>query len=461
MNANMSIEHKRKRIVLALVLSSFMVVGIDGSLVITAIARIASDLHLDSLEMSWVQNAYVLAFGGFMLASGRLGDIYGRKLTFCASTMMFGIGSLGAGLSQTACAMIASRLVQGIGSAAMAPAALGLIVDYFQGQERVKVVAWYGSISGLGLCVGLVLGGAITSYSSWRWGFLVNIPITLLMLVYSVKWLRKGNMTEGHLDVCGTILSVIAVFTFVYAIDGARRPLLWATATGISLIAFIYVERKSTLPMVPFSLFRSRNRTNGYVSRLLLIGALMGYNFAISVFLQERFGFTPLLTGCSFLPMTITTFCGALTVPKLVGRHGNIPVLLIGLTMLLAGFVWLAETGYESSYLLSICLPMILIGFGQGLAMSPLTNLGIEGVDSKDTGAASGLVNVMHQIGGAIGLSLMVSTSEGITDSTHQFTHSMTLASVLVFIAFAITMCIQYYPTLKIAYRHFRFRNTF
>ena len=131
--------------------------------------------------------------------------------------------------------------------------------------------------------------------------------------------------------------------------------------------------------------------------------------------------------------------------PKLINRHGNVSVLLVGLTMLLAGFVWLAETGKESSYLLSVCLPMILIGFGQGLAMSPLTNLGIEGVDSKDTGAASGLVNVMHQIGGAIGLSLMVSTSDGITDCTLRFTHSMVIAFILVFTAFAITLCIQYH----------------
>lgn len=180
-------EEKRKRVVLALVLSSYLVVGIDGSLVITAIAEIASDLHLGDMAMSWVQNAYVLAFGGFMLAGGRLGDIYGRKRLFCISIVLFCIGSLGAGLSQTASLMIVSRFAQGVGSAAMAPAALGLIMDYFQGKERVKVVAWYGSISGLGLCVGLVLGGAITSYGSWRWGFLVNIPLTLGMFAYAAK----------------------------------------------------------------------------------------------------------------------------------------------------------------------------------------------------------------------------------------------------------------------------------
>ena len=443
------IEDRRRRIVLALVLSSYLVVGIDGSLVITAIARIAADLHLDNMEMSWVQNAYVLAFGGFMLAGGRLGDIYGRKLTFCVSLLLFCIGSLGAGLSQTALAMIGSRLVQGIGSAAMAPAALGLIVDYFQGQERVKVVAWYGSISGLGLCVGLVLGGAITSYCSWRWGFLVNIPVTLLMLVYSIKWLRNGSKAEGHLDVPGTVLSTTAVFAFVYAIDGARHPLPWLAAAGSCLAAFTVVEHRSALPIIPFSLFRSRNRCNGYVSRLLLIGALMGYNFAISVFLQDKFCFSPLQTGCSFLPMTITTFCGALAVPKLVSRHGNVPPLISGLAMLVAGFVWLADMGREGSYLQAVCLPMILIGFGQGLAMSPLTNLGIEDVDGKDTGAASGLVNVMHQIGGAIGLSLMVSFSEGITDGVLRFRHCMVTAATFIFLALILTLCFQYAPRRK------------
>ena len=435
-------NEKRKRIVLSLVLSSYLVVGIDGSLVITAIADIASELHMDNLAMSWVQNAYVLAFGGFMLAGGRLGDIYGRKLTFCTSIVLFCIGSLGAGLSQSAITMIASRFLQGVSSAAMAPAALGLIVDYFQGQERVKVVAWYGSISGLGLCVGLVLGGAITSYASWRWGFLVNIPITFLMFVYAAKWLHKCNKTEDHLDISGTILSAIGMF--VYAIDGAKNPWIWMLIAGVCLLAFIKSERTAKLPIVPATLFRSRNRCNGYLSRLMLIGALMGYNFAISVFLQSGFSFTPLQTGCAFLPMTITTFCGALTVPRLVERHGNVPVLLLGLALLIIGFVCLAEVKENGSYLFSICLPMIFIGFGQGLAMSPLTNLGIEGVDSKDTGAASGFVNVMHQIGGAIGLSLMVSTTEGITDSTLRFNHSMVVATLLISLAFIITLFIQY-----------------
>lgn len=443
-NTPNKMEEKRKRIVLALVLSSYLVVGIDGSLVITAIAQIAEELHMDNMAMSWVQNAYVLAFGGFMLAGGRLGDIYGRKLTFCTSIVLFCIGSLGAGLSQTAWMIILSRFVQGVGSAAMAPAALGLIVDYFQGRERVKVVAWYGSISGLGLCVGLVLGGAITSYTSWRWGFLVNIPITLLMLAYAFKWLYEGGKSDGHLDFSGTILSAMGMFAFVYAIDGAKNTWVWMMAAIICLLFFIKAEQRATLPIVPANLFHSRNRCNGYLSRLMLIGALMGYNFSISVFLQGDFGFTPLQTGCAFLPMTLTTFCGALAVPRLVERHGNVLVLLVGLALLVVGFMWLTDAKSSETYIFSVCLPMIFIGFGQGLAMSPLTNLGIEGVDSKDTGAASGFVNVMHQIGGAVGLSLMVSTSEGIINSTLRFSHCMVIATLLILSALSSTLFFQY-----------------
>lgn len=434
------IEIRRKRVVLALVLSSYMIVGIDGSLVITAITEIAADLHLDHTALSWVQNAYVLAFGGFMLAGGRLGDMYGRRLMFIISLVLFGIGSLGSGLSPTAVWMIASRFVQGIGSAIMAPAALGLIVDYFEGKERVKAVAWYGSISGLGLCFGLVLGGAITSYGSWRWGFLVNIPIISMMLVGSVRWLRKSSYSETSFDYGGSVLSAIAAFSLIYALDGAVWPWVWVTIGCVSLVALILVERKARLPIIPMDLFRSATRCNGYISRFLMIGALMGYNFAISELLQRVLGFSPLLAGCAFLPMTLTTFFGALSVPSLVGRFGNIKVLVPGLVMLIAGFVWLSMFGTGSSYMSRLCLPMLLIGFGQGLAMSPLTNMGIEGIGSENTGAASGFVNVSHQLGGAFGLSLMVTLTQWMTDAVQRFHYSMIVAVSLILAALFVTI---------------------
>lgn len=406
----------RKRIILSLVLLSYFITAIDGSIVITGLTHITADLVLSHEELSWVQNAYLLSFGGFMLMGGGLGDAFGRKRMFNLSLILFGIGSLGAGMAQSAAVMIAARFVQGVGSAVLAPTSLALIMDYFEGGERVKAVAWYGSISGLGLCVGLIAGGAITSYASWRDGFLVNIPIIAVMLLLSIKTLGGKKITKTRFDIRGTMLSVSGIFCLLYAIDGAENKVAWL-ATGVILVMlFVLTERKTRKPIMPLCLFHSANRRNAYIARALLIGALMGYNFFISEFMQEVFGFTPLTTGVAFLPMTLTTFMGAVRVPALVGRYGNKKILAYGLLMLIAGFCGLLFLDKESSYGIGIALPMLLIGFGQGLAMSPLTNLGIEYVGREDAGAASGLVNVAHQVGGAFGLSLMVFASNGATD---------------------------------------------
>ena len=406
----------KKRIILALVLLSYFITAIDGSIVITGLTHITVDLQLTHEELSWVQNAYLLSFGGFMLMGGGLGDAFGRKRMFNLSLVLFGIGSLGAGMAQSAAVMIAARFVQGLGSAVLAPTSLALIMDYFEGEERVKAVAWYGSISGLGLCIGLMAGGAITSYASWRDGFLVNIPIIAVMLLLSMTSLGDKEITKTRFDVRGTLLSVSGIFCLLYAIDGAENIVGWLAAGTIFVTSFVFMEQKAQKPIMPLCLFHSANRRNAYMARALLIGALMGYNFFISEFMQEVFGFTPLTTGFAFLPMTLTTFIGAVKVPALVGKYGNKKILAYGLLMLIAGFCGLLFLHRESSYDIGIALPMLFIGFGQGLAMSPLTNLGIEQVGREDAGAASGLVNVAHQVGGAFGLSLMISASNGVTD---------------------------------------------
>lgn len=190
----------KKQIILILILLSYFITAIDGSIVITGLTKIAEDLKLTHTTLSWVQNAYILAFGGFMLMGGSLGDTFGRKRMFNLSLLLFGIGSLGAGVAQNANYMIASRFLQGIGAAILAPTSLALIMDYFEDKERVKVVAWYGSISGLGLCIGLIVGGAITSYSSWRDGFLINIPIIAGMFFLSLKYLENENIKKFNLN---------------------------------------------------------------------------------------------------------------------------------------------------------------------------------------------------------------------------------------------------------------------
>ena len=429
---------RRKKIILGLVLLSYFITAIDGSIVITGLIKITADLNLSHTELSWVQNAYLLSFGGFMLMGGGLGDTFGRKRMFNFSLVLFGLDSLVAGCAQSAGMMIGARFVQGLGSAVLAPTSLALIMDYFEGGERVKAVAWYGSISGLGLCVGLVAGGAITSYASWRDGFFVNVPIIAVMLFLSVRTLDGKAVVARRFDIKGTVLSVCGVFCLLYAIDGAALVWPWLVAGAVLLGLFVYNERHSELAIMPLRLFYEPHRRNAYITRALLIGALMGYNLFISEFMQEFFCFTPLMAGCAFLPMTVTTFIGALRVPLLVSRYGNVRVLAVGLSLLIVGFCLLLAVDRGSTYIIGVAVPMVLIGFGQGLAMSPLTNLGIAGVGHSDSGAASGLVNVAHQVGGAFGLSFMVAASDGLTDMAARFHTGMTVALCCIVVGLAV-----------------------
>ena len=429
----------RKKLILTIILLSYFITAIDGSIVITGVTKISADLHLSSSLLSWVQNAYVLAWGGFMLLGGRLSDTFGCKLILNLALVLFGIGSLLAGIAWSASIIITARFIQGIGSAILAPTSLALIMDYFEGEERIKAIAWYSSISGLGLCFGLVFGGAITNFLSWRDGFLVNIPFIVFMLVISVRVLDKGKTKSESFDLWGTLLSVIGIFTFVYAINGAQNVLACLCVAFLALTAFVRVEAKANVPIMPLRLFHSDTRWKAYVARALFVGAMMGFNFTISEYMQEACGFTPLSAGVGFLPVTVTTFIAAIKVPYLVGRYGNRRVLAAGLTLLFTGFLWLSMINTNSDYLTGIALPMIVLGTGNGLTLSPLTNLGIENIEPEDSGSASGLVNAAHQIGGAIGLSTMVSMGTNYVDINARCVVGMIVAAVFILLAFAIT----------------------
>lgn len=435
---------RQEKAILVLALMSYLIIGIDGSIVITGLLVISADLGLSPEAASWVQNAYVLAFGGFMLLGGRLGDAFGRKSVLNTALVLFGLGSLGAGMSQTATVMIISRFVQGAGAAALAPASLALLMDTFTGQARTKAVAWYGSISGLGLCVGLIVGGAIIGYASWRYGFYVNIPLIALMLWLSWRYVptRKGA-SRPHFDVAGTLLSVAGIIAVVYAIDGAENKLLWSLSGVVLLTVFVWVESRATMPIMPLRLFGDRTRRAAYMARFLLIGALMGYNLTISEYMQSVFGFSPLQAGCGFIPMTVLTFLTAIAVPRLVGRFGNARTAVSGFVLLAVGFACLVWGVSGLTYWHDLLLPMSLIGVGQGLAMSPLTNLGIQGVAAADSGAASGVVNMVHQIGGAVGLALMTTASLGIDAMPLRFHRSMLIALGCILVAMLLTAALR------------------
>ena len=423
------IMNAEKKAVLALALLSYFVVALDGSIVFTGLEKISADLNLNITSLSWIQNAYVLAFGGFMLIGGRLGDIAGRKFAVNLSLAGFAAGSLLVGTADTAAVAIFARFVQGAAAAVLAPAALALIMDYFSGDERTKAVAWYGSISGLGLCVGLILGGLLTSLYSWRIGFVANLPLSAFMIFISAKYLRPDKAGTGGFDICGTLLSVCGIFAFVYAVNGAENFAVWLAAALFLLALFALVESKKTSPLIAPEIFASSVRRRAYIARILFVGALMGLNFFMSEYMQTVLGFDSFECGLGFFPLTICTFLGAVKVPRLVKKYGDYKTLLAGIVLMVAGFSMLvfadAKRGYPE-----LAIAMLFIGFGQGLGMSPLTNLGINGIGKDNAGAAAGVVNAAHQIGGAAGLSIMVRLSEHAANAAQAFGMSMTAALV-------------------------------
>lgn len=423
--------------IIVLALLSYLVIAIDGSIVFTGITQIAESLHLDQVQLSWVQNAYVIAFGGFLLLGGRMSDAFGRRSILSAALIVFGIGSVGTGLAFEEYSIIICRFVQGVGAALMAPAALALIMDYFAGQKLVKAVAWYSSISGIGMCFGLLVGGAVTDWLSWRYGFFLNVPLVILMLWITWRYVDKKQHCKSKFDVLGAVVSVMAIFSVNYAIDGADNVALWLTVGIVLLLIFIMIEKQATNPVMPLTLFASAGRSRAYLTRAFFIGSMMGFNFFISEFMQIELHYSPLRTGMGFLPLTFLTFVAAMFVPATVKKYGNFPTLICGLLCSLAGFGGALFISAGSTYLINVAIPMLFIGFGCGLTMSPTTNMGIEGVAPEDSGAASGVVNAAHQIGGAMGLAVMVFAGTHSND----FMDKMHIAMIVAFVCVCLALC--------------------
>src|SRR5574344_105937 len=427
----------QKRLVLFIVMLSYLVTAIDCSVIFTGETQIAMQLNLNQSELSCVQNVYVLAYGSLMLLGGRLSDSFGRKRILNLSLILFCIGSYAAGTAWNIPLMIVARFIQGVGAAILAPTALALLMDYFQGEERLTAIAWYSSVSGLGMCIGLVLGGVCAGFFSWRYGFLINVPLTILMLIISLRVLNTSEIKKTYFDLWGTVFSVVGVFSFVYAINGAKNPWIYMCIAAVCIAIFIRIEKKVIRPLLPLSLFSCGFRTRAYIARTLFAGAMMGFYFFISQDLQQVFHLTPLEVGFGFFPLTVFTFIGAMLVPNMVRRFSDKRVLFVGFVLLMIGF--LQSVLFASKiYWIDIALPMVFIGIGQGLATSPMTNLGIKDAPLQASGAASGVVNAAHQIGCSIGLSIMVAFNTGVNEIYLQCHNAMIIAFFLIVLAWGV-----------------------
>lgn len=409
-------QPENKTAILAIILASYLMIILDGSVVITALPDIQRDLGFSATGLSWVQNAYTLTFGGLLLLGARAGDILGRRRMFLTGIALFTAASLIGGLAQSPTWLLAARVVQGLGAAISAPATLSLLmVSFREGEERTKALAAYSAVAGGGASLGLVLGGLLTTTVSWRLGMFITVPVGAAMLWLVPRHLPETERTPGRFDLAGAISSTLGMTSLVYGFvragaDGwADRGTLASFAAAIVLLTgFVINERYAEQPITPLRLFASRERSGAYVARVLVVSGMFSMFFFLSQFMQGVKGFTALQAGIAFLPMTGVLFAMVQVLPRLVARFGNMRLLLGGLTVALVGMIWMSQISMDTAYFPGIAVPMMLLGAGMGVAFVPLTGAGMAGVAPHDAGAASGLVNVAHQLGGALGVGALV-----------------------------------------------------
>ncbi len=448
--------------VLVIILASYLMIVLDISITITALPHIHQDLHFSLAALSWVQTAYTLAFGGLLLLGARAGDILGRRRVFVAGIALFTVASALVGAAQSSGWLIAARGLQGVGAALLAPSTLALLqASFAEGPERTRAVAYYGAVAGIGASLGLVLGGIVTSALTWRVGFFINVPIGIAMAVAAPRFLPETERHSGAFDLAGAITSTLGMTGLVYGLVRAAETSWSDTGTVVSLAAglvllavFVANERRAAQPIMPLRLFASAERSAAYAGRVLFLGAMMGFWFFITQYLQTVHGYSPLEAGLGFLPMTIVNFVVAVAVPQLTKRYGNGLLLASGLAVTAVGMFWLSRLTASTDYLTGVALPMVLIGAGQGAALGPFTAAGIAGVTAKDAGAASGLVNVAHQLGGSLGLSVLVTVfaaagASGLTANAllaHRASVALTVGTGMLVLAFGLVVALIVRP---------------
>jgi EmrB/QacA subfamily drug resistance transporter len=410
------LPHGHPGIVLALILTCQLMVVLDASIVNIALPDIKSSLHFSTDSLSWVINAYTVTFGGLLLLGARAGDILGRRRVFIAGLTLFTVASLLGGFAQNPAELLSARALQGIGGALASPSALALLMTAFpQGRERVRAIGLYTAASVGGVAVGLLAGGILTQWTSWRWVLFVNVPIGLVALFVARYVLPETPRNRGRFDLAGALTSTIGMISLVYGFVHAAEAGWSALETigsfvlGVGLLgAFVLVELKAESPITPLRLFASRNRSSALLARLFLTAGMLGMFFFLTQFLNGVLGYSNLETGLAFLPLTVAVFTmSQLSARRLVTRFGGRRVLITGITMSTLGMLGLTQLSETSNYW-SLLVPLLVFGAGNGLAFVPLTTFSLDGVGPADAGAASGLVNVMQQVGSSLGLAVLV-----------------------------------------------------
>jgi EmrB/QacA subfamily drug resistance transporter len=446
----------RRGLALAIVLGAQLMIILDMTVVNIALPSIAHGLHFSAAGLSWVLNAYTLTFGGLLLLGGRAGDILGRRRVFLAGIGLFTLASLAGGLAQSAAWLLTARAAQGVGGAIASPAVLAMVTASFaDGRERARALGIYTAVVMGGGSLGLVLGGVITEWVSWRWVLFVNVPIGALVAVAAPLFLPETDRQSGHFDAIGALTSTAGMVSLVYGIihaaaDGWGNPVTAGSfaAAVVLLAGFVWRESRARQPITPLRLFADRRRAGSYLTRLLLVAGMFGMFFFLTQFVQDILGFSPLRAGISFLPMTAALFGVSRLSPRLVSRFRPWALMVAGMLPVVAGMAWLSRIAPGTGYVAGVLGPMVLIGAGMGVVFVPLTMASLSGVRPEDSGAASSMVNVMQQVGGSLGLAVLVTASSSATGSgaagiVHGMSAAFTLAAVLDVLALLVVLTIM------------------
>ncbi|WP_394431655.1 MFS transporter [Streptomyces sp. SGAir0957] len=410
-------DPRRWKALVFIALAQLMVV-LDATIVNIALPSAQTDLGISDGNRQWVITAYALAFGGLLLFGGRIADLWGRKQTFVTGLIGFALASAVGGAAQNEAMMLGARALQGLFGALLAPAALSLLAVMFtDAKERAKAFGIYGAIAGGGGAVGLILGGFLTEYLNWRWTFFVNIPFAAVAALGAVLVIREpaGGRNRSPLDIPGVLLSTLGLVSLVYGFTRAESN-GWSDATTVGLfvaaavllVAFVAVEARVKHPLLPLRVVADRNRGGVYASLGLAVIAMFGLFLFLTYYLQVQKGFSPVKTGFAFLPMIAGMITGSTQIgARLMTRVS--PRLLMGPGFLLAalGMGLLTQLSVDSSYPALILPAQLLLGLGMGTAFMPAMSLATIGVEARDAGVASAMVNTSQQVGGAIGTALL------------------------------------------------------
>ncbi|HET7119970.1 MAG TPA: MFS transporter [Solirubrobacterales bacterium] len=423
-------EARDKRwIALILLCTAQFVVVLDASIVNVALPTIGDALDFSESGLPWVVNAYVLTFGGFLLLGGRLADLLGRRRVFMFGLVVFALASLVGGLAATSGQLIAARAVQGLGAAILSPAALSIVATTFaDGAERNKALGVWGAVAGSGGAAGVLLGGVLTEYLGWEWVLWVNVPIGIAAAAIAPKLIAESRNEDEvrHFDLAGALTITLGVSALVFALLdaedagwGSAQTILTLAGAAILLIAFVAVERRSRAPLVPFSIFRIRTVVGANVVGILVGASLFSMFFFISLYMQQVLGYSPIHAGLSYLPLAVSIIISAGVASSLVTKVGFKPILAIGMLLIATGLLWFSQIDVHGSFLADILGPSLLAAVGLGFAFVPGTIAAVSGVEDRQQGLASGLINTSQQVGGALGLAVLAAIANStIGDSS-------------------------------------------